>query len=174
MRKVEVFAYDPAWPEVYAEEVKRIQSHLGREGMAFHHIGSTAVPGLAAKPTIDILLVVESHDLLDRREGKFVELGYEAKGENGIAGRRYYQKKAGEVHLFHIHAFEVDHSEINRHLDFRDYLRSHPDDARAYEALKLQLAAQFSYNPIEYTTGKTQLIQAIDQKATAWRLRISP
>jgi GrpB-like predicted nucleotidyltransferase (UPF0157 family) len=173
VRKVKVVPYDPTWPSKYVLEVERLESGLCPAGITFHHIGSTAVPGLAAKPTIDILAVVEDLALLDAVPHKFIDLGYQVKGENGIAGRRYYQKLSGEVHLFHIHAFEKGHPEIERHLTFRDYLCAHPEDAQAYQALKQNLAQEFPFDAKSYTVGKTNLIGEIDRKAALWRKKMS-
>lgn len=167
-RKVDVVPYDPGWPVVYAAEAESIRLILGGNVIAMHHIGSTAIPGMAAKPTIDLLVVDRDHDNLDACNDAMREAGYQPKGENGVPGRRYFQRLIGEVHLFHIHAYESGHPDIERHLNFRDYLRTHPVDARAYEALKHHLAAQFPFEPKKYTSGKTRFIRAIDQRASGW------
>ena len=169
VRIVQVLAHNPGWSKAYSQEVQRLQAALDPLQITFHHIGSTSIPGLAAKPTIDMLGVVEDLAELDDRGQLLSDLGYEAKGENGIPGRRYFRKLAGEVHLFHIHAFEVGHPEIQRHLDFRDYLRAHPKDAAAYQELKFALSKKYPLDPISYTNGKTDFILSIDQKAAAWR-----
>jgi len=168
-RKVEVIPYDPGWPVVYAAEAESIRLVLGENVIAVHHIGSTAIPGMAAKPTIDLLVVDRDHGRLDACNDDMRRAGYQSKGENGVSGRRYFQRMIGDVHLFHIHAFEIGHPDIERHLNFRDYLRAHPIDARAYEALKRHLAAQFPFEPKKYTSGKTRFIRAIDQRAAGWR-----
>ena len=168
-RIVEVVPYDPAWTESYRAEMAQISVIVGANLASAHHIGSTAVPGLAAKPTIDILLVVRDVELLDACNAAMVELGYQPKGEHGIPGRRYFQKLDGEVHLFHIHAFEEGHPEITRHINFRDYLIAHPDTAKAYQDLKQQLTARFKEAPAHYTSGKDAFIRAVDQRAAAWR-----
>jgi GrpB-like predicted nucleotidyltransferase (UPF0157 family) len=167
-RKVDVVGYDRAWPAAFASEAEQIRGVLGSNRIAIHHMGSTAVPGLAAKPTIDLLIEVESLAVLDACNPTMLSLGYQAKGEHGIPGRRYFQRLEGDVHLFHVHAFKMGHPDILRHLNFRDYLRAHPDEARAYQALKLRLAAQFRYEPRCYTSGKTAFILAIDQRAALW------
>jgi GrpB-like predicted nucleotidyltransferase (UPF0157 family) len=169
VRKVEVIPYDPNWAGAYLKEVVILQEALSPLKVSFHHVGSTAVAGLAAKPTIDILAVVDSLVLLDGKNTAMEKLGYRVKGENGIPGRRYYQKLQGEVHLVHIHAFMVGHPDIVRHLNFRDYLRTHPETARAYAALKLDLARSFPLDAKAYTNNKTDFIREVDQKAAAWR-----
>jgi len=168
-RKVEVVAYDFRWPGLFETEAGKLETVLGENLIAIHHIGSTSVPGLMAKPTVDLLVVVRSHEQLDACDNTMRALGYQSKGENGIQGRRYYQKLDGESHLYHIHAFESGHFEIARHLNFRDYLRMHPDEARAYQDLKVDLAAQYPSDPERYTSSKTDFIQEIDRRAATWR-----
>ena len=168
VRKVEIVPYDAAWPLTYQTEVARLSAYMGCAIIAFHHMGSTAVPGLGSKPTIDILAVVKSLQVLDTRNDVMRELGYQVKGENGITGRRYYQKLLGEVHLFHIHAFKEGHPEITRYLNFRDYLRSNPLVREAYEQLKNRLAQKFLYDAPSYTAGKSEFIRQIDQQAAEW------
>ena len=168
-RQIRVIPYDPRWRSFYRAESELISSLLGPFLLGVHHIGSTAVWGLAAKPTIDLLGVVRSLIELDANNASLIGLGYQPKGENGIHGRRYFQKLNGDEHLFHLHAFEQGHPEIARHLLFRDYLRSHPDEAQAYQKLKLQLAARFTDDPSQYTSGKSALIAMLIQQAEAWQ-----
>jgi GrpB-like predicted nucleotidyltransferase (UPF0157 family) len=168
-----VLPYDPGWPVVFEAEAPELRDALGPNVLALHHIGSTAVPGLMAKPTIDILAVVDSIDRMDEAVSAMAALGYQAKGENGVAGRRYFQKLDGEVHLVHVHAYPKGHPDIARHLDFRDYLRAHPDAARDYEDLKLTLAEAHTWDPKAYTRGKTDLIRVLDRQAAAWRASTS-
>ena len=167
-REIKVVSYNPDWPRQYQVEADRITGSLGENVLAVHHIGSTAIPGMDAKPTIDILLVVEAHAVLDASQQAMKALGYIPKGENGIPGRRYFVRLAGQVHRFHLHVFEEGHQEVERHLLFRDYLRSHPKDAQAYGRLKLKLAEQFPYDPEGYTEAKTDFIRKVDQHAAAW------
>lgn len=169
-RKVEVHPYDPAWPELYGEEAHRLCPLIAQNLISLHHIGSTAVPGLAAKPTIDILAVVRDHAGLDAQTPALESLGYQAKGENDLPGRRYFQKLEGEVHLFHIHAYQQGSPDILRHLDFRDFLRAHPKKAWDYAALKRSLAKQFPYEPKSYTEGKTDFIREVERLAAIWRM----
>ncbi len=169
VRIVEIVPYDSNWPAKSCGEIKSIAGVLGSNLISAHHIGSTAVPGLAAKPTIDILLVVHAVDRLDACNGAMAELGYQPKGEHGIPGRRYFQKLEGEVHLVHIHAFQIGHPEINRYLNFRDYTIAHPETAQAYQDLKQQLALRFRHQPAQYTSGKDAFIRSVDRRAAAWR-----
>ena len=164
--KIDILLYDPGWPEKFEIEAQSISEVLDALLIAIHHIGSTAIYNMAAKPTIDILLVVKNLKKLDACNNKMRQLGYQPVGEDGIPGRRYYRKLEGEVHRFHLHAFKVGHPDINRHINFRDYLREHPDEVQAYQELKLQLSAEFPFDASGYTSGKTGFIQAIDQLAS--------
>jgi len=168
-RKIEVVPYDPSWVRKYETEAEKLIKLFGYHLMEIHHIGSTAIPDMAAKPTIDILGVVKDIEAVDEMDQAMQEIGYQPKGENGIPGRRYFQKIVGEVHVFHVHTFEDGHPEIHRLLNFRDYLRAHPDAASEYQALKVYLAAKFTFEPDKYTEGKNALIQQIDQRAIDWR-----
>lgn len=168
-RTIEIFPYDPDWALKFNGEVKKITAVMGPNLVAAHHIGSTAVPGLAAKPTIDILLVVRDVDALDTCNEAMQVLGYTAKGESGIPGRRYFQRLDSEHHLSHIHAYNEGHPEITRLLNFRDYLIAHLQTAHEYQALKQNLASQFKDEPVQYTEGKDDFIHTVDERAAAWR-----
>lgn len=169
VRKVDVVPYDSIWPTLYQKEVDRISNDIGNAIEYYYHMGSTAVPGLSAKPTIDILAVADSLQNLDSKKDVMSELGYQVKGEHGIPGRRYYQKLSGEVHLYHIHAFEKEHPEINRYLNFRDYLQTNPLVREAYQQLKQELAQKFMYDAPSYTAGKSEFIRQVDKQAAEWR-----
>ena len=124
--------YDPAWPEEFRREAAAIARILGDNLTAIHHIGSTAVPGLAAKPIIDIMPVVRSLGAVDGSRAALELLGYEYLGEFGIPGRRY-MRKGGDERTHQVHVFaQGDTVNITRHLAFRDFLRAHPDVCAEY------------------------------------------
>jgi GrpB-like predicted nucleotidyltransferase (UPF0157 family) len=130
--------YSAEWPATAERELGRRVHALNGLVVAGHHIGSTAVPGLSAKPVVDLLLVVRNVAELDDREAVFRHLEYRCRGENGIAGRQYYTLDdvlTGQ-RQFQVHCFAAGSGEIERHLAFRDYMRTHPEAARAYEAEK--------------------------------------
>jgi len=99
-----------------------------------------------------------------------ITLGYDSRGENGIPGRRYFVKGTADAHSHHLHVFQIGHPDIARHLDFRDYLRAHPDQAQAYSQLKEKLAQKYQHDPVSYTEGKTEFIRGIDLCAAIWRV----
>lgn len=165
---VQVVPYRPQWPELYRQEAEKIRHILGNQLDSIHHIGSTSVPGLAAKPIIDMLPVVYRIEAVDAFDIEFEALGYEVMGEFGIPGRRYFRKGA-ETPTYHIHIFQKsDAHNIGRHLAVRDYLRTHQADAAAYASLKLQLAAQFPWDIEAYCDGKDAFVKELEQKALAW------
>ena len=153
-RFVEVLPYDPNWPqdfEAAADQLKLIFQELLIE---IHHIGSTTVPHLAAKPIIVLLPVVGDISKVDRLNPKFAEKAYDVLGEYGLPGRRYFRKLENEKHFVHIHCYQEGNSEILRHLAFRDYLSSHSDVANQYAKLKISLARQFPNDSEAYQQGK--------------------
>jgi GrpB-like predicted nucleotidyltransferase (UPF0157 family)/8-oxo-dGTP pyrophosphatase MutT (NUDIX family) len=168
-RRVAVTPYDSAWPVLYQAEAASLAALLGDELVAIHHIGSTSVPGLAAKPIVDILPVVQRIERIDDLNDLLLALGFVPKGENGIAGRRFFTKDVAGVRRVHVHAFAAGHPEVARHLDFAAYLRAHPAQAQAYADLKRSLARRFPNDTVGYTDAKSEFIREIDQRARTWR-----
>ncbi|PSJ47658.1 hypothetical protein C7H85_02170 [Zobellella endophytica] len=170
LREIVVRPYCACWPGIFIQEKAAIEHALGDVGLAVHHIGSTAVPGLMAKPIIDILLVVDSLARLDRASPRLEAQGYEAKGEFGMPGRRYFPK-GGLDRTHQIHAFEQGSGHIERHLAFRDYLIAFPDIAAQYQALKQRVAASCGNDLARYCQGKDDFIKTHEALALAWRAR---
>jgi len=171
MRDVVVSEYQSNWPAQFEAEAVRIHRVLGPELVYVHHIGSTAVPGLAAKPIIDIMPVVRDIEALDRMTDAMTSIGYEAFGEWGIGGRRYFAKIDRDHdgrHTHHVHAYQVGHQDVLRHLAFRDYLRANPMVAAQYAGLKRQLAEQFPQDVDSYQDGKDPFIKATERAALSW------
>jgi GrpB-like predicted nucleotidyltransferase (UPF0157 family) len=161
---------DPEWAAAFARESAAIAAALVGLPITLHHIGSTAIPGIVAKPVIDMLGVVPSVEALDARAPQLVAIGYEAMGEFGIAGRRYFRKDAPDgVRTHQLHAFAAGSPEIDRHLDFRDYLRAFPATAAAYAALKRELAARAGGDVRAYGDGKTAFVRDVERRAAGWR-----
>lgn len=167
MRKVEVVAYSENWKRKFDVEVVQLQEIFGSEIITIQHIGSTSVEGLHAKPIIDMMPVVRDITRIDTYNDAMIAIGYDPKGENGLSGRRYFQK-GGDERTHHVHVYEIGNPEIERHLAFRDYLSVHPDLAHEYGELKEALAQQFPYNMEAYINGKEQLATVIEQKAIRW------
>lgn len=160
---------DPHWPEIYAQEAARVRAALP-VGLVtrVEHVGSTAVPGLAAKPIIDIMVGVTSLTLGEQATPLLEALGYEAQGEFGIPGRLFFEKRAGgTVRTHHLHMAEPGGEFWAEELLFRDYLRAHPDEARTYERLKHDMAHKHRFQRAKYTASKTEYILSVLEKARA-------
>jgi len=168
--KVELWAHDPAWERTAKQEAGRLAHVLGDNLITVHHIGSTAVPGIKAKPTIDLMPIVRSLSVLDASSDDIRVLGYQCRGEFGIPGRRYYTRTIPDTgrRLFNVHAFQHDSAEIDRHLAFCHYLRHHPDEARAYEAEKERAAALHPNDTLAYNDAKAGWLKPCELRALIW------
>jgi len=160
---VTIAEYDPRWPSLYEEEKARILGLLGDIVLDIQHVGSTAVPGLGAKPIIDIVVAVPHLAAVDECIQPLTALGYEFKGEAGVPGRLFLGKGAPRTH--HLHMVRHDSDLWKYYILFRDFLRTHPDEARQYHELKKQLAARFGADREAYTEGKTQFIESVLARA---------
>jgi len=167
--RIVVVEHDPAWKAEFEKESRSISRVLGDRVLRLHHIGSTAIPGIFAKPVIDILMEVENIVELDSTSSAMARLGYESMGEFGIRGRRYFRKNNELGDRTHqVHAFESESPEIARHLAFRDYMIAHLTEARAYGELKRNLTREFPEDVQEYMKGKDPFIKEHEARALAW------
>jgi len=165
---VKLRPHDPAWIEIACQESSRLASALGDNLIRFEHVGSTAIPGICAKPTIDLMPIVRSVAAID--QGSIEALGYRWRGEFGLSGRRYCTLTDPQTgrRLFHVHIFEVDSPHAARMIAFRDYLLAHRDVARAYEVEKRRAAALHPENSLAYNDAKSDWLQACERRALAW------
>lgn len=163
---VRLVPHDDAWATAAELEADRIRFVLGKRLLRVHHIGSTAIEGIAAKPIVDLIPVVTSLEVLDAMRERVEAIGYQWWGEYGIAGRRYctFNDPQNGTRLFNVHFYADGNSEIERHLAFRDYLRANPSLAQEYEALKRRLASEFS-DVNDYAEAKTPWIRSIEPTA---------
>ncbi|WP_273853090.1 GrpB family protein [Guptibacillus spartinae] len=167
MRKVEVQEFKEIWRELFLLEARKIERVFGENMIEIHHIGSTAVEGLKAKPVIDLLPVVNDLNLVDQKNDEMKALGYEALGENGLPGRRFF-RKGGDQRSHHVHLYGKGHPDIDRHVAFRDYLMLHNEDRVRYGEKKAELAERFPYEMEAYIEGKDSLVKEIEAKAIEW------
>ncbi len=139
--------------------------------LELHHIGSTSIPGIHAKPILDILGVVTSIEAFDTRRPELENLGFVWKGEYGIANRRYcvLYDESEKIGLIHLHVFAKAHIEVERHLIFRDYLRASPKAFCRYEELKRKLAITHADARTNYSEGKAELIAQLLIEAFEWK-----
>lgn len=150
--------YNPAWPVEFERLRDRAAAAIGGLAVAIEHIGSTAVPGLAAKPVIDLVIVVEPDDL-QRAVECLTGIGYVHRGNLGVEGREAFGVPEGEP-LHHLYVSPTDSEELRAQLAFRDRLRGSPALAIEYEALKRELAVRFRGDRLGYTDAKTNFVTA--------------
>jgi GrpB-like predicted nucleotidyltransferase (UPF0157 family) len=167
---VELLPHCLIWSEMAARESTRLAELLGHNLVAVHHIGSTSIPGIRAKPLVDLMPAVRSLAALDEAEAGFVALGYEWRGEFGIPGRRFCMltDAATGLRVFNVHCFETDTPGMRRHLAFRDFLRAHPDKAREYETEKLRCQRLHRDDARAYSEAKGPWIKAMELEALSW------
>jgi NAD-dependent deacetylase len=163
---VEVVDYDPEWPRRYEAEVARVRTALG-EVIAAEHIGSTAVPGLAAKPVIDISVGLARAEVSPGQVAAMEELGYEYLGENGLPGRLFFRKDVNGRRAYHVHAVEHEGDRWHRHRALRDYLLAHPEEAAAYAAEKRRVGAETA-GMSNYWEQKQPYVDALFPRAWRW------
>ena len=168
-RNIVVVPYDPSWPEKYQQESAKISAIFGQELISIHHIGSTSIPRMSAKPIIDIMPLVRDIEVVEAFNLAMIQLGYEPKGENGVPGRRYFVRGGDAYRTHHVHTYQPGNPEVSRHLDFRDYLVAHPEEAQQYANLKTGLARQYPHDIDAYMAGKDALIKKIIHRAHEWR-----
>lgn len=167
MRKVEVVEHNREWQNLFAMESQCVAKALGQNIVAIHHIGSTAIPNIYAKPIIDLLVEVKDINQVDQQNSRLESISYQGMGEFGIIGRRYFRKdNSSGMRTHHVHIFETNSPEIKRHLAFRDYMIAHPSEAQQYSDLKRKLAQKFPEDIESYMDGKDKFIKNIDCKAS--------
>ena len=158
---IEVVEYSAEWPRVFEREAAAILAACRPWVTEVHHIGSTSVPGLAAKPILDTLPVAAGPAEALEAVSLMTTLGYRYRGENGIAGRFYFDRVVDGRTVMHVHVFPAGHPEVPRHLVFRDHLRDHPEVAREYELLKRELASRYRDDRRTYTDSKAAFITGV-------------
>jgi GrpB-like predicted nucleotidyltransferase (UPF0157 family) len=169
---IELVPHDQDWAQEFALERTRIVGALGSFEAGgvlewIEHVGSTAIPGIHAKPVLDIAAVVHPFPMSQQSREALGTLGYEYRGEAGIAGREFFRTNPRTRHL---HVFAFDSEAFFGHVFFRNYLRAHQQKALEYEALKLELASQFRADREAYTNGKDKMVAQFNREARAWHI----
>ncbi len=160
--------YDPAWPRLFEGLRERLLDAPGGLAVAVEHVGSTAVPGLAAKPVVDIDAVVASAEDVPAVE-RLERAGYRHEGDLGIPGREAFEPPAGAP-WHHLYVLPADSEELRRHLAFRDHLRDHPQEqASTYADLKREAARRFGGDRRAYTDAKGEFVEHILSRETGAR-----
>jgi GrpB-like predicted nucleotidyltransferase (UPF0157 family) len=167
-RHVEVLPYHKEWSAQFEEEARLLRNVFADQVTGIYHFGSTAIPGISAKPIIDILLTVRDIQCVEALGSQLAGLGYVAVGEYGIAGRRFFYKGTFDLRTHHLHVYQQDNPHILRHVAFRDYLRTHPIPARQYSRLKENLALRFPEDMDQYIAGKSDFVKQHEREALEW------
>jgi GrpB-like predicted nucleotidyltransferase (UPF0157 family) len=173
-RKIEVIDYDPRWIADFETESALLARIFVQRLLDIQHIGSTAVPNLAAKPIIDILIVLDRTDDIDSFNAFMEALGYRVRGEcldaiiPGTPGRFYFTRETNGVRSHHVHICAKGHADILDKLVFRDYLRANESVALAYADLKRRLAADHRFDNIGYMRGKDAFVKSVLADARRW------
>jgi GrpB-like predicted nucleotidyltransferase (UPF0157 family) len=159
LRTVDIVAPDPAWAAAFAAERARLAGVFGPAALVIEHIGSTAVPGLPAKPTIDIAAGFDDLDQFHRHRDQVEEFGYEYRPAAAFhAGHLFLRKVRDGERTHHLHVLRLPSADLDRYLALRDYLRSAPAAARRYGDAKQRLAADFYHDRRGYVAAKTAII----------------
>jgi GrpB-like predicted nucleotidyltransferase (UPF0157 family) len=164
---IELVPHDPLWSLHYDEAQQVLSRVLGGYVVDIQHVGSTSIPGIMAKPVVDIAVAIESYPLPDSVLETVKALGYTYWGEYGIPRRHLFFTRES-VPGFNIHINELSNEEFQRHVLFRDFLRAHPEVAREYETLKMELAAQHTVVN-DYAESKSEFVQGVLERARYWR-----
>jgi GrpB-like predicted nucleotidyltransferase (UPF0157 family) len=159
-REVVLRAYDPAWVELAAEWMERVQAAGGDAIVELHHIGSTSVPGMFAKPIIDLMPGLRSFEAGFEIAEAMEALGLEARGEFGLPRRHYFHRED-----VHVHAFVPGEGQWQDLLDFRDYLREHEETRAAYAELKRELQVRYRFDPQEFSNQKAAFVASVLERA---------
>jgi GrpB-like predicted nucleotidyltransferase (UPF0157 family) len=162
---VRVVDYDPAWPGLAEAELRRIGRALGEMAVRLEHVGSTAVPGLAAKPIIDLQVCVDSIQPRKRYVGSLEKLGYLFVPAPESPDFHFFAKPAARPRTHHVHVCAAGSEHESRHIAVRDFLRAHPDEAARYAALKREVAARNPRDRLAYIDGKNEYVTALEARA---------
>lgn len=164
--KIRLSEYDEYWVQMFNDEALFLWGLFGEEIIKFEHFGSTSVPGMKAKPVIDMMCLVNDIHKIDTFNEKMQSHGYDVAGEWGIQGRRLF-RKSGENRTHHIHVYQKDNPHIQRHLVMRDYLRTHPEEVERYTYLKEELAKQYDDTAF-YSKAKKPFVKELEHRALNW------
>lgn len=170
-RAVRIVEYDPAWAEMAAAEIARIADAVGEAAVRIDHVGSTAVPGLAAKPIVDLQLSVADIEVRSLYVEPLEGLGYLFAPDPASPDFHFFGLPAARPRTHHLHVCAAGSGHEKRHLAVRDYLRAHPDEARAYADRKRELVASAPGDRLAYIDGKDAYVAALERRALAWAAR---
>jgi Uncharacterized conserved protein len=162
--EVQLTPYDKEWATLFLDTKYEVQQILGSNVIDIQHIGSTSIKSIVAKPILDVAVIVYDLDKINFEGMK--NNGYVFGGEAGVTGRSFFAKyRDGDISTHHIHCYEKDNQNLLANIAFRDYLIAHPDYAKQYSDLKMQLAKRYKSDRVTYTNEKTEFIKIVLQLA---------
>jgi GrpB-like predicted nucleotidyltransferase (UPF0157 family) len=165
--RIEIHDWSPLWAEAFRARAARLRDSLGPLALRIDHVGSTSIPGMAAKPVIDIQVSVAGFEPMAPIEAAMSAAGYDWRPANHDKARRYFREKPGTERT-HVHVRGAGSWHEQWALLFRDYMRATPSEHPAYVALKRDLAARFADNRPAYVEGKADMFWAIIRRANEW------
>jgi len=167
-RNYKIIPYDHQWPILFSEESERISHIIANNILEIHHIGSTSVPSMSGKATIDILFVVKDISKIDAYISDLNKIGYTSLGSRNAESSHLFEKEVDGQRLFIIHFYQNNHPEIFQILAIRDYLRSHHDKADQYSKFKLSLFQKFPNDYSQYRRFKDEYMENLKEEAIIW------
>ena len=163
-RKYTVEPYNPEWKKRFEVEAKYLRSIFSDKVISIEHVGSTAVPGLAGKPTIDILITVAKIEIADELLEKIEGIGYKSLGDYINKSSRLFVKEANDTRLVNLHIFEATHPHVKDVIDLRNFFRSHSEVVEEYSKLKFDLAEKYPEDYGLYRKYKDEWMENLKQK----------
>ena len=164
-REYHIRDYTTEWKQLFETEAADIKSVFGIDALQIEHIGSTAVPGLAAKPTVDILVTVDFVEVADRYISQMEELGYKSLGAFINEDSRMFEREVDGNRLFIVHVFPQKHRHVLELIKTRDYLITHPEEAQAYASIKRELKEKFPDDYVAYSKAKNEYVNRLVERA---------
>ncbi len=165
---IRIVEHDPQWPQRGREELERVAEALGPIAVRLEHVGSTSVPGLGAKPIIDMQVSVTDIERQDDYVGPLERLGYLFAPDPAFPDYHYFAKPHARPRTHHLHVCQQRSHQELRHVAVRDFLRAHPDEAARYEELKRELVRRHPQDRLAYVAGKDAFMVALEARAVSW------
>ena len=167
-RKYHVQPYSHAWPKQFDADAKVLKEIFSKDAIAIEHIGSTSVPGMDGKPTIDILILVDDLAVVDKHVSSMKEAGYEHLVGYVSPDSVLFRQMANSVLLSNVHVFQKDHPHVREMLTLRDYLRSHSEEVKGYSDLKKELFKKYPDDYATYRKLKDEYMKSLKERAEKW------
>lgn len=170
-RSYKIIHYNPKWPALFSNESKKVRKVIGDNILETHHIGSTSVPGMSGKSTIDLLFVVQDISKISKKIVNMKKIGYSSFGSRNAKKSHLFEKEKNGNRTYIVHFYPKNHPEIKQIIALKDYLRNHKDMAREYSEIKLSLFHKFPNDYKQYRKIKDEYMSSLKSKAISWFAR---